>query len=97
MIAEQIHRQTAENAPVSPAPKNKSGFLGLIVWMLPYKWSFLLCGLSVIIANLAELINPLLTAIIIDDFLTAKTAQHGLYSVPAIAVMYFFLLVVGAS
>lgn len=80
----------------SALPSGKNGFVGLIYWMLPYKWKFLQCGVSVIIANIAALINPLLTATIIDDFLTAKKAQQGLYSVTGIAILYFLLLVLGA-
>lgn len=76
--------------------KNRNGIRGLVEWMLPYTGKFILCGVSVIIANIAELVNPLLTAIIIDDFLTDGAAQHGLYSVTGIAVIYFLLLALGA-
>jgi len=77
--------------------KSKSGIRGLIEWMLPYKGKFALCGLSVVIANVAELINPLLTAVIIDDFLTDGAAQHGIYSVTGIAIIYFLLLTLGSA
>lgn len=76
--------------------KSKNGIRGLVEWMLPYTGKFVLCGISVIVANVAELVNPLLTAIIIDDFLTHGAEQHGLYSVSGIAVIYFLLLALGA-
>lgn len=75
---------------------SKNGIRGLIEWMLPYKWRYALCGLTVIIANVAELIDPLLTAIIIDDFLTGGKEQSGIYSIAGIATVYFLLLIVGS-
>ena len=72
------------------------GIRGLIGWMKPYKWKFAVCGVNVAVANAAELITPMLTALIIDEFLTAGTPQSWAYSVPGLAVLSFSLLVLGA-
>ncbi|MBQ9134250.1 MAG: ABC transporter ATP-binding protein [Clostridia bacterium] len=76
--------------------KHIGGIRGLVSWMLPYKGKFVLCGVNVIIANIAELVNPLLTAIIIDDFLTNGARSRGLYSIAGIALVYFLLQMIGS-
>ena len=58
--------------------KKKSSLSRLAGLMRPYLLPLCLCVFAVILANGAELIKPVLSAVIIDDFLMAGKEQHGL-------------------
>lgn len=76
--------------------KNKSGFVRLAKLMAPYHAMLLLCLLCVIVANVAQILNPIFAEKIIDDFLIAKKPQSGLYSIAGLAVSYFLVELIGA-
>lgn len=68
--------------------------LGLL--MKPYLGKLILALLCVLIVNLADLLKPFLSKVIIDDFLVGNKAQSGLYSIIGIGVLYFITAAVGA-
>jgi len=63
---------------------------------LPYYKIILLCVLCVIVVNLAELAQPYILKIVIDDFLIAKKPESGLYSIPVMGLLYM-AVVAGSS
>ncbi len=90
-----MNKEKFSNSPEVTVNSGKS-FKRLTSWMKPYFGRLSLCGVNVVIANLAELICPLLTAVIIDDFLTKGEPQRGIYSVVGIGLIYFILQVLGS-
>ena len=76
--------------------KKKSSLSRLAGLMRPYLLPLCLCVFAVILANGAELIKPVLSAVIIDDFLMAGKEQHGLYSIWGIGISYFAAVLLGA-
>ena len=73
-----------------------SSLLRLAAMMRPHIGKLLLCMLCVLIANAAQLINPLLSAVIIDDFLYGNAVQSGLYSIMGIGCAYLLIEILGA-
>ena len=55
----------------------RSNLIRLAGLMMPYLGAMLLCGLLVVMINVAELIKPLAAAVIIDDFITAGKHSRG--------------------
>ena len=74
----------------------RSNLIRLAGLMMPYLGAMLLCGLLVVMINVAELIKPLAAAVIIDDFITAGKEQSGLYSITGLGIAYFLLAVMSA-
>ncbi len=62
----------------------------------PYWKIILFCLLSVIIVNIAEIYKPLIMETVIDDFLIANELEHGLYSIPAMGIIYMLLIVISS-
>ncbi|MGI6537867.1 MAG: ABC transporter ATP-binding protein [Caldicoprobacterales bacterium] len=74
----------------------QNGLLRLLKRAKPYWKIIILCIFCVILVNLAELVKPIVMQIIIDDFLVAKKPESGLYSIPAMGIIYM-LLIAGGS
>jgi ATP-binding cassette subfamily B protein len=56
-------------------------------------WKIILaCVLCVVAVNAADLYKPLVMKTVIDDFLVAGKPEHGLYSIPAMGVLYMLLI-----
>jgi ATP-binding cassette subfamily B protein len=51
-----------------------------------------LAALFVLLVNGALLLQPLILKVVIDDFLTQNKPQHGLYSLEAMGVAYFLVV-----
>ena len=77
--------------------KINAGSLGkLLVMLFPYWRLFLGCLLLTLAVNAAVIFKPAVMEVIIDDFLRDGVAQHGLYSVTGMGVLYFLLTLLGA-
>ena len=79
------------------AKDRHSSLVRLMILMKPYTGTLIICAICVLIVNLAELGKPYVAKIIIDDFLVGGQAQHGLYSITGMAVMYFVVALLGAA
>lgn len=76
--------------------KQNSNLLRLALLMKPYWKRMLFCMFCVLFVNLADLIKPLVAAVIIDDFLIAGEAQKGLHSIWGMGVVYFLMVISGS-
>lgn len=76
--------------------RKQSSLKRLALLMKPYGGRLLLCVAAVLLANGAELIKPVLAAIVIDDFLVGGASQRGIYSIAGISWSYFAAVAVGA-
>ncbi|HHY83389.1 MAG TPA: ABC transporter ATP-binding protein [Clostridiales bacterium] len=76
--------------------KKRHSLLRLLKEARPYWKIILLCILCVILVNIADLYKPLVMKTVIDDFLIAEKPEHGLYSVPAMGVIYMLLIAVSS-
>ncbi len=77
--------------------EKRSSLRRLLSLMLPEKKRLILCLICVIIANLAQLINPILCATVIDDFLREGLPQRGLYSILGLGILYLLLEILGSA
>ncbi len=74
----------------------RSSLRRLLSLMLPEKKRLILCLACVVIANIAQLVNPILCATVIDDFLREGLPQSGLYSILGLGLLYLFLEILGS-
>ncbi len=51
----------------------------------------------VIVVNLAELLKPFITKVVIDDFLVKGSPQSGIYSITGMGLLYFAIALIGAA
>ncbi|MEG2354030.1 MAG: ABC transporter ATP-binding protein [Clostridium sp.] len=70
----------------------KHSLIRLMILAKPYKLMIFISVLSVILVNLAELIKPYIIKLVIDDFLVAKIASNGLYSITSMGIIYFLIV-----
>lgn len=75
---------------------NTNSLAKLIQLLMPYRRSFYGCLLLTLLVNAAVVFKPAVMEVIIDDFLDKGVAQHGLYSVLGMGILYFLLTLVGA-
>lgn len=68
----------------------------LMKLMKPHIGMLLLCVACVLLVNAADLVKPYVMKIGIDDFLVAKKAQVGLYSLAGLAAAYFLVIATGS-
>lgn len=69
--------------------RSQSSLVRLALLMKPYRWKMALCVFSVLFANAAQLVNPIISAAIIDDFLLGDKVQKGIYSIVGLTLVYF--------
>ncbi len=75
---------------------NKSVLKPLLKLMQPHLWMLALTILCVLLVNLSDLAKPYVMEIAIDDFLIAKNAQSGLYSLTGLGILYFIVIAIGS-
>lgn len=84
---------------ISPRPNpiiSKSRSLRrLLKLTLPHTKNVILASACVILVNMAELIKPYILKLVIDDFLIKRVEQKGFYSITAMGLLYFFIVVLG--
>ncbi len=81
---------TTSSAPKAPTtPHKRQTFRRLLALNRPELRRIILAALCVLLVNGALLIKPYILKVVIDDFLTRRAAQHGLYSLTAMGVLYF--------
>jgi len=73
-----------------------SSIVRLARLMGPYWGKMILCMICVLLANAAQLISPILSAHIIDDFLLGGQESIGLYSIFGLSMLYLAVEVLGA-
>lgn len=73
---------------ISPPHKGRT-LKRLLALNLPHMKRIILAAICVLLVNGALLVKPYILKIVIDDFLTKHAAQHGLYSLPAMGILYF--------
>ena len=71
------------------APHKRQSFRRLLRLNRPQLKRIVLASLCVLLVNGALLIKPYILKVVIDDFLTRRVAQHGLYSLTAMGLLYF--------
>lgn len=76
--------------------KQDSNLIRLAKLMKPYWKKMLLCMFCVLFVNIADLIKPLVAAVVIDDFLVGGQVQSGLHSIWGMGVIYLIMVVSGA-
>ncbi len=86
----------ASNVVEEAKLEKRHSLLKLAKMLIPYKWILLACVLLTVMVNLAEILKPYVMKIIIDDFLTSGIAQHGLYSITGMGLLYFVMIALGA-
>ncbi len=59
----------------------------------PHAKKIALAAFFVLLVNGALLLQPYILKVVIDDFLTQHVAQQGLYSLPAMGILYFAVVV----
>ena len=79
-------KQTKQTTP--DLPQKKGSVLRLLALTLPYKKTLLLILLAVLIANIAGLLSPIISARVIDDFVYGNAVEQGLYSVLGLSLLY---------
>jgi len=78
--------------------KNKpSGILRLASLMRPHAGKLLICLFCVLCVNLAELLKPLVAAVVIDDFLKGSKAQQGIWSITGMGVSYLLIVLFSSA
>ncbi len=82
--------------PSLSGTSKRSSLRRLLSLMLPEKKRLILCLACVVIANIAQLVNPILCATVIDDFLREGLPQSGLYSILGLGLLYLFLEILGS-
>lgn len=75
---------------------NPSNMLRLARLMKPYWKKMLFCMFCVLFVNLADLIKPLVAAVVIDDFLIGGKVQSGLHSIWGMGLLYLLMAAAGA-
>jgi len=72
--------------------KNKEKSTGSLLRVLPMVRPFvplmLLCAFFIVVINCADLVKPYIIEVIMDDFLVAGNAQHGVYSIKGMSFLY---------
>lgn len=71
--------------------KNHSVFR-LIKLVAPYKVLVFITGVLVLLANMAEIVKPIILKVVIDDFLIGNNPESGLYSIKAMAILYMLVI-----
>jgi ATP-binding cassette subfamily B protein len=89
--------KTTEQVKNEKKKVNKGSLGKLLVMLFPYWKLFVGCLLLTLLVNAAVIFKPAVMEIIIDDFLRNGEAQHGLYSVTGMGVLYFLLTLLGAA
>lgn len=74
-----------------------SSMVRLMLLMKPYVGKLILCMVCVLIVNMADLLKPYVAEIIIDDFLVGKEAEHGMYSITGMGIVYALVAMIGAA
>lgn len=74
------------------APHKRQSFRRLLGLNRPQLRRIVLASLCVLLVNGALLIKPYILKVVIDNFLTRHAAQHGLYSLTAMGVLYFVVV-----
>jgi len=76
--------------------KQKSSVTRLALLMRPYMKTLIVCVVCVIIVNAAELVKPLVAAVVIDDFIVAGKEQSGFFSIWGMGIIYFAIVAAGS-
>jgi len=76
--------------------KQHSSLVRLAVMMRPFMKYLYFVFFCVLVSNLGVLIKPFIVKTIIDDFLTQKLPQVGLYSITGLGIAYLLVVMVSA-
>src|SRR5690554_3494043 len=76
--------------------RNKSIYR-LIKLISPYKFLVLITAILVLLANVAEIVKPIILKVIIDDFLIGNNPESGLYSIKAMSIFYMLVIFLNSS
>ncbi|MDV3428920.1 MAG: ABC transporter ATP-binding protein/permease [Bacillota bacterium] len=69
--------------------------LRLLKLAIPYLKDIILAAICVLMVNSAQLINPYILKVIIDDFLIKRMPQQGIHSINFLALSYFAVVILG--
>ncbi|MFA6939534.1 MAG: ABC transporter ATP-binding protein [Clostridiaceae bacterium] len=74
---------------------NRRSLIRLLKLTIPYIKDIILAAVCVLMVNSAQLINPYILKVIIDDFLIKKMPQAGIHSINFLALAYFAVVILG--
>ena len=83
---------TMEKDLDSKLPKTQS-LNKLLKLSFPHKKKIIIASICVILVNAAQLIQPYILKIVIDDFLIKHSGQKGLHSLNCMGILYFLVVV----
>lgn len=86
---------TMEKDLDSKLPKTQS-LKKLLKLSFPHKKKIIIASICVILVNTAQLIQPYILKIVIDDFLIKHNAQKGLHSITFLGILYFLVVLLSS-
>ncbi len=87
-----ITNSTRKKRNKAYVPYKKQSFKRLLMLNLPHMKKIVLASICVLLVNTALLAKPYILKIVIDDFLTKHVVQSGFYSLTAMGILYFVVV-----